>query len=143
MQEIPQFIRDHFEDPYHRGECDRCTHEAESHCEESGCQLRIEIMLADDGAIQEAWFEAEGCSVCEGLASWACETLEGLPGTLETVESSFASVISKFGAEPERTACWDLPRGLFRKALDAHVAELEDDLADGTQFGGPSLREEC
>lgn len=143
MQEIPQFLQDHFEDPYHFGQCEGCTHEAELKIENGNCQLRVELMIGDDGAIQEAWFEAEGCSLCEGVASWACESLEGLPGRLELVESTFAGLKSKLGGEQVTATCMDLPRLVFLKALASHVAELDDDLADGTQFGGPSLREEC
>ena len=140
MSDIPQILVEHFEDPYHRGQCDCSTHAAELVCQETNCQIRFELMLAEDGLIQEAWFDARGCAFCEGLASLACERLEGMSGNEDAVNQVFSDLSE---LPPERPACQGLPQLTICKALASPLSDLDDDLADGTQFGGPSLREEC
>jgi len=43
----------------------------------------------------------------------------------------------------ELAGCVALPLQTLQAALTAPLFATEDDIADGTGFGGPSLREEC
>lgn len=75
-----ELLAEHYADPYHRGECERTTHAGEAECDATGCQLRIELATDDDGHVLEAWFDGEGCEVCEGLASILVQWLEAESG---------------------------------------------------------------
>ena len=144
MTDYLELIQDHYDDPYHRSNCECCTHAAEEVCEETDCQLRIELAIGDDGAIVEAWFEGAGCQVCEGLASLiVCEAekfseQDCATWTMPRLAQQLG--LAEFQSPP---ACFKLPLQVLLAALECPVDELADDLTDGTQFGGPSLREEC
>ena len=74
---IPNIVWQHYEDPYHRGSCDNPSHGGESACEQTGCRVAIEFRLDPlSGLCAEAWFDGEGCPMCEGLASILVERLE-------------------------------------------------------------------
>lgn len=146
MADIPRVLLDHYEDPFHQGQCEQATHAAEARSQTSGCQLRLELMVAENQQIEEAWFEGAGCEFCEGCLSLLCEKLSG--NSVRMAANLSASNLFDFlGLATEDCtkwpACHELPSVILELALQSPVALLEDDLADGTQFGGPSLREEC
>ncbi len=151
MAELDQLLHDHFDDPYHRGPCDCPTHAASLSDVETGCQLAFELSLDGEGVVQQIWFEAEGCEVCEGLASWLASTCEGLTAA-EIRELCLGDVLKQHGHDAnrvcQRSACATLPllaikTTLCRSLHDSGDQSIDGDLSEGTQFGGPSLREEC
>ncbi|MCC7338499.1 MAG: iron-sulfur cluster assembly scaffold protein [Pirellulaceae bacterium] len=146
MCNYQQTLHDHYLDPHHRGPCDDATHAAMVRCNENNCQLEFELSLDGDGIILQAWFEGDGCQTCEGLASMLANTCEGQPQTAWT-QLSFAHWCQQLGWSAEEllglTPCCGLPLLALQAALRSPLDTLDDDLADGTSFGGPSLREEC
>lgn len=146
MSNCPKLLLDHYEDPFHRGGCEQATHAAEAACPESGCQLRIELVLSETGTIVEAWFDGSGCRICEGTASLLVQHIQGgqsasyqrLTPSQLLQEVGLVELSIDAGA-----ACLNLPHTTLLQALNGSLTELDDDIADGTQFGGPSLREEC
>ena len=146
MCDYQQTLHDHYLDPYHRGPCDDPTHAATLRCNENNCQLEFELSLDSDGIILQAWFEGEGCQICEGLASKLAHCCEGQPQAT-WAQLSMAQWCQQLGW-PERellalSPCCTLPLHALQAALTSPLDPLDDDLADGTNFGGPSLREEC
>lgn len=136
-------LQDHFDDPYHRGSSDMATHSAEASV--ADCELRVELVI-DDDIILEAWFDGAGCPNCEGLASVLAQQIEGSSRadyTLEPLLRSAGIELEPFHELSKSQACLSLPSELIVKAFSRPLIELDDDLTDGTQFGGPSLREEC
>lgn len=144
MTKYLEVIQDHYDDPYHRGGCECCTHAAEAVCDETGCQIRMELAIGNDGKIVEAWFEGDGCQVCEGLASLIVHEAEKF-SEQDCAQWTMPNLAQRLGlAEFQSTpACSALPLQALLVALESPVDELADDLTDGTQLGGPSLREEC
>lgn len=140
-------LADHFDEPYHRGECERPTHGAESKLEiDSGCQLRFELAINDEAQVLEAWWDGSGCMACEGFSSIVSESIEG-----KQVEDIDVKELLQLGKtlsleempEEDKSECVNLVLETMGKALTSSFDELDDDLTNGTQFGGPSLREEC
>lgn len=170
MSDFPKNIQSHFDDPYHRGSCEHGTHLAEDICRETGCQLRFELAVDEQNQVVEAWFDAEGCEFCEATASMLCEAVEGLCGD-EIMGRRPVSLLDGTGffetvrvlADPTQMSDAPLARSqvtssdprvlappcvqfacqLLQHAFLRPISQLEDDLADGSQFGGPSLSEEC
>ncbi|GIX00908.1 MAG: iron-sulfur cluster assembly scaffold protein [Pirellulaceae bacterium] len=155
--EIPTLLRQHFEDPYHRGTCEHPTHSAEKHCPESGCVISMDVLLdAATNACQEAWFDGQGCEVCEGIASMLVEDLERRPEALAEWAAAIeglndpprsvsrrASLLRRLGLSDldglPQVPCIDLPF-LVLGAIVQQAAD--DDPLAWPHFGGPSLGEE-
>ncbi len=137
-------IQTHFEDPYHRGECEAATHAADGRLHESGCAIMLELIVSADAQITEAWFEADGCETCEAIASLVVQWCEGK--TIEDVRAiQPASLLEKFfgSSEVNLEPCGALPFELLKQATSSPVDFDEDSPYDLPGFGGPSLREEC
>ena len=142
--DLEKLLQEHFDDPYHRGGCDCATHAAQDVVSGTSCELGIELALDEEGQVLEAWFDGAGCETCEGLSSLMMENLEGL--SLETLkqwtEAQFLEALN-VDLNELQSPCRHLPWSTLQKALRGALVELDEDLTDGTQFGGPSLREEC
>ncbi|GAB5406487.1 MAG: hypothetical protein Aurels2KO_47180 [Aureliella sp.] len=143
-----QVLADHYADAYHRGECDNVNFASEGVDDESKCAIRVELEI-DSGTINQAWFDSDGCPVCESVASIAMEAVEGKSTehvasmTLDGLLATYAGDQSTASADTAHSCCASLPIRILQRALTTPLDALDDDLADGTSFGGPSLREEC
>ncbi|MEM8734562.1 MAG: hypothetical protein AAGG44_10095 [Planctomycetota bacterium] len=115
----------------------------------------FELAIDEGLQLAEAWWDGQGCKWCEGFASLLCERTENLAEseafavTSELLDRASAA-IANTGGTAEGVDRQDIVRqrleataNTFREAWHSPVQDLEDDLADGAQFGGPSLREEC
>ncbi|MCA9132612.1 MAG: iron-sulfur cluster assembly scaffold protein [Planctomycetales bacterium] len=148
MLDASSLLRDHYDDPYHRGPCDAPTHAACRCAAGCPCEVAYELHLEQDGTVAEAWFEAAGCPWCEALASLLCEYCEGkAEGQLLSLEQSQLLTILGLPVQPlpptEQPTCTSLPLVALQDALRSPCAALDGDQTDGPHFGGPSLREEC
>ena len=144
MSDFSSELQDHFEDPYHRGPCDECTHQAEASSEASGCVLRFEVHVEESGNLRELWFDGAGCKECEAVASMVCQASEGTTaGTL--ADLTMQQLASHLGFPEEildRASCTPLPFLLLAECVSQAAASDDSDAAE-QRFGGPSLREEC
>ena len=115
--------------------------------------IHIDLKLADDGTITEAWFDGKGCVISQASASMLIEQVEGK--TLEEIKEFTAQdMLGLFGPKltPNRQKCCLLSWRVLQSAVHAPVDSSEtgesqdlDDAADprgGPSFGGPSLGEE-
>ena len=104
------------------------------------------MSLDSDGIIVQAWFEGEGCQTCEGLASMLANSCEG-QSQAAWAQHTLARWCQQLDWPAqelqELSPCCTLPLQAFQAALASPLDALDNDLADGTSFGGPSLREEC
>ena len=137
-----EHVLDHYEDPYHRGPFEGATHAHEADNPLCGDVIHIDLKLADDGTIAEAWFDGQGCVISQASASMLIEAVEGK--TLEELkEFSADRMLELFGPKltPNRQKCcllgWRVLQGAFHSPVDETA---EDD--GGPNFGGPSLSEE-
>jgi nitrogen fixation NifU-like protein len=150
-----QELESHFDDPFQRGNCEIVTHAAEFAVESNGCALRVEAAVDDEGNLLDLWWDGDGCAWCEGQMSLVTEkvraaiesgtrmtTAAALSSAMEVGHAVFA-LLNQTRAEDTTIVCYELPLKTLRLCFDSPVAEAEDDLADGSKFGGPSLREEC
>ena len=142
-------LEEHFEDPFHRGPGEASTHAWEAESDEGHLQLRIEFQLnpstKDHGAptIADGWFDARGGLICESLPSILLERLIDQP-VLALHELQSDQLASKLQlSDRDQIAQVDFVLSTMKAALQHPLSSMEEDLADGRQFGGPSLREEC
>ena len=147
---LPRHVVDHYEDPYHYGECERPTHLGETYsaaCDASANStdgpkrdsLIVQLRTVN-GKIVEAWFQGDGCIVSQAAASRLMEQIEGQ--SLETAER--ISVQDVLGWLQIDAA--DISPNCCQLALDAMqsaIAGLLDEDEDGPTFLGLNLGDEC
>lgn len=146
MKPWQQILNDHYDDPYHRGACDVPTHAASARCPASGCVIAYELCVDPAGRVVQAWFEGEGCPTCEAVASLLAAYAEKrTQAELQSLTTENLSACLNLGdsAEWQQAVCALLPWTAVCQAFKQPLDPLDGDLADGTNFGGPSLREEC
>lgn len=134
-----EHVLDHYEDPYHRGNCDAATHAEEGNNPLCGDQVRVELVLDNEGKVKEAWFEGKGCVISQASASMLMEKIEGM--TLDQLKAySATEMLELFGPQltPNRQKCCLLPWRVVQRAMHSPVND-----EDGPSFGGPSLGEEA
>jgi nitrogen fixation protein NifU and related proteins len=134
-----EHVLDHYEDPYHRGALPTATHAHEADNPLCGDVIHIDLRLSDDGKVEEAWFDGDGCVISQASASMLIEKIEGK--TIEELKSFSANdMLELFGPKltPNRQKCcllsWRVLQSAFHSPTDAD--------ADDPNFGGPSLSEE-
>jgi nitrogen fixation NifU-like protein len=146
MADILQLLRDHYDDPFHRGECEAVTNVASGECQQTGCQIAFGLRVNGARQVAEAWFDGAGCEWCEAVASIVAMACEGkdLSGLQRLSRADFFAAFGLEALPLERaTACVWLPYETLVQASRSPVDGLADELENGPNFGGPSLREEC
>ncbi len=115
-------VLDHYEDPYHRGHCQRPTHMHEDDNPLCGDVVHIEMRIDSGGKIAEAWFAGEGCCISQASASMLMEKIEGK--TVEEIRSfSAPDMLTLFGPPltPNRQKCCLLPWRVVQSAIFSPV----------------------
>ncbi len=137
-----EHVLDHYEDPYHRGDCEHATHEHEGNNPLCGDVVRVDLQIDSGGDIRQAWFDGEGCVISQASASMLMEKIEGM--SRDKIKQFTADqMLELFGPKltPNRQKCCLLPWRVVQSALHSPIDDGVD--TDAVQnFGGPSLREE-
>jgi nitrogen fixation NifU-like protein len=118
-----EHILDHYEDPYHRGGCPHCTHRHEDDNPLCGDVIRMELRIADDGRIEAAYFDGDGCCISQAAASMLVERFDGK--TVDELKQFTAQeMLEMFGVRltPNRQKCCLLPWRVMQAAIYAPVA---------------------
>ena len=135
-----EHILDHYEDPYHRGQCARATHQHEDDNPLCGDVVSVQLRL-NNGRVEEAWFDGDGCCISQASASMLVEEIEGK--TIDEVKAfSAANMLELYGPRltPNRQKCCLLSWKVVQTAL---YSPLNPDGADDPTFSGPDLGEEA
>ncbi|QDV70247.1 NifU-like protein [Rosistilla carotiformis] len=137
---IDQTLIDHFEDPYHRGDCEAATHVAEGENSLCGDTMQVQLRISpSDGQIEEAWFDGDGCVVSQAAASMLMETIEGMtPDAIRDFDTR--AMLEQVGPSiaVSQQKCALLAWRVLQLALQSPL----DEFGDGPTFGGPHLGEE-
>jgi nitrogen fixation protein NifU and related proteins len=118
-----EHILDHYEDPYHRGPCERCTHRHEDDNPLCGDVVRMELRISPAGSIEGAYFDGAGCCISQAAASMLVEQFDGK--TVEEVKHFTANdMLELFGVRltPNRQKCCLLPWRVLQAAIYSPVA---------------------
>jgi len=119
-----EHILDHYEDPFHRGALGGATHAHEDKNPLCGDVVRIELKLADDGKIEDAYFTGEGCVISQASASMLLEELYGK--TVDDVKDfSAEKMLELYGPRltPNRQKCCLLSWKVLQSAVHSPQAE--------------------
>ena len=118
-----EHILAHYEDPYHRGRCARCTHVHKDTNPLCGDVIRMELHVDDHGKMREVFFEGDGCCISQAAASMLVEKFDGK--SLDEVKQFTAQdMLELFGARltPNRQKCALLSWRVLQAAIYSPVA---------------------
>jgi nitrogen fixation NifU-like protein len=101
-----EHILDHYEDPFHRGRCARCTHVHEDTNPLCGDVIRMELRIDDRGTMKEIFFNGDGCCISQAAASMLVEKFDG-KHIDEVKRFTAQDMLDLFGARltPNRQKC--------------------------------------
>ncbi len=122
-QVYQEHVLDHFEDPYHRGHCPGATHAHEDDNPLCGDVVQVELEIAPEGRLRQAWFAGDGCCISQASASMLMQEVEGR--SLEQVKAFTANdMLQLFGAKltPNRQKCCLLSWRVLQAALYSPIA---------------------
>jgi nitrogen fixation NifU-like protein len=125
-------ILEHYEDPYHKGRCEYCTHCHQDSNPLCGDMVRLELHIEDGGRFREVYFDGHGCCISQAAASMLVEKFDGK--SVEDVKRFTAEdMLRLFGARltPNRQKCCLLPWRVLQAAVYSPVS--------GEQSAGASL----
>ena len=118
-------ILEHYEDPYHRGSCEYCTHVHEDRNPLCGDVVRMTLHIDDGGTFREVYFDGSGCCISQAAASMIVEKFDGR--TVDEVKKFTANdMLELFGARltPNRQKCCLLPWRVLQQAVYAPVSTV-------------------
>jgi nitrogen fixation NifU-like protein len=120
-------ILDHYEEPFHRGQCPRATHAHEAENRLCGDVVRLELAIDDGGTIRDAWFDGDGCCISQASASMLVERICGRKVD-EVKAFSAEDMLELFGARltPNRQKCCLLPWRTVQAALYAPLGGADE-----------------
>jgi nitrogen fixation NifU-like protein len=72
-----EHILDHYEDPFHRGHCPKCTHAHEDDNPLCGDVIRMELQIDNKGTMKDVYFNGDGCCISQAAASMLVEKFNG------------------------------------------------------------------
>jgi nitrogen fixation NifU-like protein len=114
----------HYEEPFHRGQCPQATHAHEDDNPLCGDMVRVELHVGDDGSIQDAYFNGDGCCISQAAASMLIEEINGK--SLDEVKHfSAQDMLTLFGAKltPNRQKCCLLCWRVLQSAIYAPLGK--------------------
>jgi nitrogen fixation NifU-like protein len=115
-------ILEHYEDPYHRGDCSSCTHAHEDKNPLCGDVIRMSLQVDDRGAMKEIFFNGDGCCISQAAASMLVEKFDGKH--IDDVKKFTAKdMLDLFGARltPNRQKCCLLAWRVLQSAIFSPV----------------------
>jgi cysteine desulfurase/selenocysteine lyase len=121
-------ILEHYEDPYHRGSCEYCTHVHEDRNPLCGDVVRMTLHIDDGGKFREVYFDGSGCCISQAASSMLVKRFDGK--TVEEVKNFTAEDMLKlFGAQltPNRQKCCLLPWRVLQAAIYSPVERMKDE----------------
>ncbi len=116
-------ILDHYRHPRNTGTLENPTYSHEEHNPLCGDVLQIDLIVNDEGVVEQVAFEGRGCAISQASASMLTEMIQGQ--TLEEVKQiNKEDILEMLGIEigPVRMKC----ALLSLKALKAGIYGLND-----------------
>ncbi|HET8524952.1 MAG TPA: iron-sulfur cluster assembly scaffold protein [Thermomicrobiales bacterium] len=120
-QDYIEFILDHFENPRNRGRMDDADVQLGGGNPGCGDLITMYLKIGDDGRIEHATFEGEGCTISQAGGSIISEMIEGM--TLDEVKAlGKNTMIDEMGEDvvQSRVRCATLALGTAQAAVDQY-----------------------
>ena len=116
-----EYILDHFQNPRNKGRMDDADVQLGGGNPGCGDLITVYLKIDDDGRIEKASFEGEGCTISQAGGSIIAEMIEGM--TLDEVkELGTETMIEEMGQDvvKSRVRCATLALGTAQAAVDQY-----------------------
>lgn len=122
-----EHVLDHYEDPCCCGPLPDATHSHEGKNTLCGDVIQIHLKISEDGQLEDARFEGEGCVITLASASMLMEEIDG-KGSEELREFGASNMLELFGARltPNRQKCCLLPWRVLQTAIHSPINDDEN-----------------
>jgi nitrogen fixation NifU-like protein len=120
-QDYIEIIMDHYEHPRNRGRMEDADIQLGGGNPGCGDLITMYLKVGDDGRIEQASFEGEGCTISQAGGSIIAEMVEGM--TLDQVkELGTETMIEEMGPDvvKSRVRCATLALGTVQAAIDEY-----------------------
>jgi nitrogen fixation NifU-like protein len=120
-QDYIEFILDHFENPRNKGRMDDADVQLGGGNPGCGDLITMYLKVGEDGRIEHATFEGEGCTISQAGGSIITEMIEGM--TLDEVKAlGKDTMIDEMGEDvvQSRVRCATLALGTAQAAVDQY-----------------------
>lgn len=114
-----EYILDHFQNPRNKGRLDDADVQLGGGNPGCGDLITVYLKVGEDGRIEKASFEGEGCTISQAGGSIVAEMVEGM--TLDEVKGlGTETMIEEMGQEvvKSRVRCATLALGTVQAAID-------------------------
>ena len=121
-QDYIEIILDHYEHPRHKHRMENASVQLGGGNPGCGDLITMYLRINDEGKIEEASFEGEGCTISQAGGSIITELIEGM--TLDEVKAlGKETMIEEIGedAVKSRVRCATLALGTAQAAVDSYV----------------------
>ena len=125
-----EHILEHYEEPYHRGKSDPCTHFHEDDNPLCGDHIEITLRVDDSSKVTEGRFDGKGCAISQASADLLIESVLGK--SLEDVKKiNKQDILDLLGIElgPVRLKCALLSLKVLKAGVYG-LGEASDDLVE-------------
>lgn len=119
-QDYIEIILDHYENPRHKHRMENASIQLGGGNPGCGDLITVYLKITDDGVIEEASFEGEGCTISQAGGSIITELIEGM-NVDEVKALGKDTMIEEIGedAVKSRVRCATLALGTAQAAVDA------------------------
>lgn len=121
-QDYIEIILDHYENPRHKHRMEDASVQLGGGNPGCGDLITVYLNINDEGRIEDASFEGEGCTISQAGGSIITELIEGM--TLDEVKAlGKETMIEEIGedAVTSRVRCATLALGTAQAAVDSYV----------------------
>ena len=129
-------ILDHFESPYHKGECPGATCAHSDRNPICGDQIEMQLRV-ENGRVSAAYFQGKGCAISQAAASILCEHIEGKPiEELTALKASDVLELLKVPLTASRQKCGLLGFKVLKSMLYSLDKSRTDEPGQGSNSSG-------
>jgi len=123
-QEYIDLILEHFQSPINKGRMEDATVQLGGGNPGCGDLITIYLKISDDGRIEKASFEGEGCTISQAGGSIIAEMIEGM--TIDEVRAlGTQTMIDEMGPDvvKSRVRCATLALGTAQSAVEQYLRD--------------------